>query len=108
MLRRIARLKFRLMRVNPYVQMFNTGLLLIIAGWRWWYVLAGVGFLAAYLFEKKYGVKGEMDVTWQNSEVWTKYEERFDEIHKAILRNARNTRGGPIRRGDDGIREDNA
>jgi len=84
MLRRLARLKFRLMRVNPYIQLFGTLLLIDIAGWRWWFPFAALGFLAAYLFEKYYGVKGEMDVTWANSEEWKTFKKEFSALKRRI------------------------
>jgi len=79
-LRRLAKLKYRVLRVNPYVQFFNTALLLALTGWKWWYALAVCGLLVAFWFEKKYGLPGEMDVAWKSSPEWTRFMAEWDEF----------------------------
>lgn len=86
MLRRLAQIKFKLMRVNPYIQFFNTVVLLSLAGWQDWYLLAVAGVVAAYLFEKRHGIAGEMDMTWRNSDEWHKFKVEWTEIRRLLLR----------------------
>jgi hypothetical protein len=44
------------MRLAGYITVFNTVLLVVALGWRWWYLFAIVGLVIAYFFEKKYAI----------------------------------------------------
>jgi len=79
MLRRLARLKYRLLRVGPYVQLFNTVVLLTVAGLKWWYILALGGLMVAVWYEKNYGLPEEMDVAMKSSGEWREIKQKLNE-----------------------------
>jgi hypothetical protein len=85
-LRYIGRLKYRVMRLSGYVTLLNTAILIAGFGFKWWYSLAFIGIALAYLFEKKHGIPGEMDVAWKNSAEWQQYKREFSQFRKEMLR----------------------
>jgi hypothetical protein len=80
-LQRLARIKYRLIRVTPYINAFQTAIL-IGFGWKWWYVLLFVGGVAAYFFEKRYGLAGEMNEAWKSSAEWQQFRREWDEFRQ--------------------------
>jgi hypothetical protein len=71
-------MKYRAMRLTPYVTIFNTLQLLRLAEFSWWYVVALLGGVLIYLYEKHYGIQGELDVAWAESKAWQDFKKHFD------------------------------
>lgn len=85
LLRSLGSIKYKLIRVIAYLQLFNAGMLMVIAGWKWWYILLlPIGWLIFH-FESKFGIPGELDVAWKSSAAWTNYEKKFDELYKKVM-----------------------
>ena len=84
LLRSLGQFKYRAMRMSAYITVFNTVLLVVALGWRWWYLLAVAGIVLAYFFEKKHGIPGEMDVAWRASKEWQDYREKFDALDEHV------------------------
>lgn len=84
LLRLFGQFKYRAMRLSGYVTIFNTLLLVLALGWRWWYVLVFALFVILYLFEKKYGIPGELDVAWKNSKEWQEFKLKDEEFKKEV------------------------
>lgn len=81
-LRLFGQFKYRAMRLSGYVTIFNTVLLVLALGWRWWYIVAFLGFVILYIFEKKYGIPGELDVAWKNAKEWQEFKEQWEEFRQ--------------------------
>ena len=79
-LRYVGRLKYKVMRLGGYVALFNTTILIVGFGWKWWYLLAFLGMAAAYYFEIKYAIPAEQDVSWKASKEWTDFRKEWDEF----------------------------
>jgi hypothetical protein len=82
LLRALGQFKYRAMRLAGYVTIFNTVLLVVALGWRWWYLLAVAGIVIAYFFEKKYAIPGEQDVGWGASSEWQKFKAEWQEFRE--------------------------
>jgi hypothetical protein len=84
MLRRLARLKYRMMRLSGYITILNTVILIFGFGWKWWYLPCLALVILAYLFEQRHGIAGEMDVAWKNSAEWQKFRGEWDAFTKNL------------------------
>lgn len=82
LLRALGQFKYRAMRMSAYVTVFNTVLLVVALGWRWWYLIALAAFVVLYFFEKKHGIPGEMDVAWKSSREWQEFKAKFEEMYE--------------------------
>ena len=80
-LRYLGQFKYRAMRLAPYNTIFQTAIL-IGFGWKWWYIFLFVGMIVAYIFEKRHGIPGELDVAWKNSAEWQQFRKEWDEFRK--------------------------
>jgi hypothetical protein len=67
-----------------YVQLFNTGLLIWIAGWTWWYLALVPVLGTLYYFETKFGIPGELDVAWKSSKEWQEFKRDFYELRDRL------------------------
>jgi hypothetical protein len=38
--------------------------------------------IVAYIFEKRHGIPGELDVAWKNSAEWQQFRKEWDEFRK--------------------------
>ena len=81
-LRGIARMKYRVMRLSGYITVLNTVILIFGFGWKWWYLPALCFVVVAYLFEKKHGIAGEMDVAYSQSREWQELKQKIDDLSK--------------------------
>lgn len=85
LLRLLGQFKYRAMRLAGYVTVFNTVLLVIALGWKWWYLLALIGFILLYFFEKKYAIPAEQDVGWGASKEWQEFKREWKEVKGKII-----------------------
>lgn len=83
-LNRIARIKYKALRLSTYITLFNTVVLVAGFGWKWWYILVVPCILGAYWFEGKYGISGEMSVAWNNSKEWKEFKSKFDKLYMKL------------------------
>lgn len=77
-LRRLGRTKYRAMRLFPWITLFNTIQLFRLTEFSWWYVGFGILAIVLYLYEKEYGIAGELDVAWEKSKQWNDFKTHFD------------------------------
>lgn len=83
-LNRIARIKYKALRLSTYITLFNTVVLITGFGWKWWYLGIVPLVILAYWFESKYGISGEVDVSWGNSSEWREFKKRFNELYDRV------------------------
>lgn len=76
---RIGRAKYRIVRLFPYLTIYNLIILIDLNGFRWWYLVLIPVAIFVYWFETCYGIRSELDVAWNNSNEWQEFKKEFNE-----------------------------